>query len=181
MCAWEGLVVKIPLLACVGKVCGSVSKRDLGIRSLGMSWTDNAPGVREVCMSHPYQGRRTRPRRQTNSTQAPAPQGGLRRTASAGARVLHRDLLSGPRSTRRDEVSRFLHRVSMEGPGLQFPARLLSAEQAACYMQARLNGGVQTHAGGLDRVDWIHLEVSLNTVNRISNRPVTAARSGHSG
>lgn len=115
------------------------------------------------------------------ATQAPAPQGGLRRTASAGARVLHRDLPSGPRSTRRDEVSRFLHRVSMEGRCLQFPARLLSAEQVACHMQARLNVVVQTHAGDLDRIAWIHLEVSLNAVNRISNRPVTAARSGHSG
>lgn len=59
--------------------------------------------------------------------------------------------------------------------------KLLSAEQARCCMQARLNGGVQTHAGGLDRVDWIHLEVSPQCRHPIANQGITAARSGHSG
>lgn len=57
-------------------------EKDLGIRSLGMSWTDNAPGMREVCMSHPHQWRKTRPRKRTDSSQPPPPQGGLRRTAA---------------------------------------------------------------------------------------------------
>lgn len=157
------LVFKVPLLACVGQSFRVGVEKECGIRSLGMSWTDNAPGVREVCMSHPDQWRRTRPRRRTDSTQAPAPQGGLRRSASADARVLHRDGSSPPPrpwSPRRDEVSRFLDHVSMEGLRLQVPARLRSAEQTRRCVWARLTGVARTHAGDLDRVEGIFLAVS---------------------
>ena len=80
-------------------------------------------------MSHPHQRRKTRPRRRTDSTQPPPPQGGLRRSINAGARVLRRDLSSLPQrpcATQRDEMSRSLGRVSIEGLHLQFEARLLS-------------------------------------------------------